>query len=131
MKNRLIVILVALLSLLYVVFGIRHTSSKVVKEYELTKISDGEVPIYVSHKGIGYYCTYISQDGGETSEFISGEKVRDVDVFTTDGSTPRIEYTYNSGTYSFKYPGGVFTTTVKPYLDSVRFLVPEGAIAEL
>ena len=129
-RANLFACLIAVLLVVYMVFGVSFTGSETTKEYRLVKITDGETPVYVSHRGIGYYCTYISLDGGETSEFISNEKVRDADVFTTDGSTPKIEYTYKAETYHFKYPGGTFTTTTQPHLDSVRFLVPEGAIAE-
>lgn len=128
-KSILVALVVVALVVLYAIFCVSFEKSETIKEYPLIKIAGDKQPIYVSHRGLGYYYTYLDENGDETTDFIPGDKVREPDGFTTDNSRPRVEYLYLSGTYYFYYPGGAIEAHVKPYFDSIRFLVPEGAIA--
>lgn len=104
-------------------------NTEVVKSYNLIKMFDDGAPVYISHQGLGYYYSYEIEDG-HTDEFISNEKVRTTD-YTEDGSPPRVEYVYSVRHYEVNFFGRKAEFDSAPYLDAVRFLVPEGAIAEM
>lgn len=121
--------LVLFVLVMYVMFGVTFIEIKEVNEYPLEKIMEGETPIYVTHRELGYYFQY-EKDGRSVAEFIPNESVKDNRTYMFENVVPRVRYNYVVGVYRLNYPGGFIDAKAPPQLSSVQFLVPNGTIAE-